>query len=178
MNKQPRIQEASHQVCLGVITGPHGIRGAVKVKTFTVNPKDIIAYGPLIDDQGQTYRLKVLSQSGPDILVVHIDGIKDRNQAESLRGQRLYVDRNALPTPSDEDEFYYSDLIGLRIITPEGHSVGSIKTVNNYGAGDFLEAVSEDGKLITIPFRREAVLKVDLTLKQVIVEPEFILSAK
>lgn len=170
-------QEASSHVCLGVITGPHGIRGAVKIKTFTVNSKDLTSYGPLMDDNGKSYALKIISESGPDMVVAHVAGIKDRNQAESLRGVRLVVDRSSLPTTND-DEFYYSDLIGLKIVTTDGHLVGLIKAVNNYGAGDFLEAQGEDGVLLTIPFRKEAVERVDIELGQVIVFPEFILSPK
>jgi 16S rRNA processing protein RimM len=179
MEKQPinSFQEASNQVCLGVVTGPHGIRGAVKIKTFTVNPKDITTYGPLRDEKGVVYRLKVISQPGPDLVVVHIDGVKDRNQAELLRGCRLFVERNALPTTND-DEFYYSDLIGLAVRTTEGNDIGVITSVNNYGAGDFLEAQAQDGQVFTIPFRKEAVIGVDLSSRQVTVSAEFVLSTK
>jgi 16S rRNA processing protein RimM len=173
------LQEAplSSCVCLGVIGAPHGIHGAVKIKTFTENSNNLTSYGPLRDAMGCLFSLKIITELTQDMVIAQIEGITTRTQAEELRGRHLYVARSSLPHTS-EDEFYHSDLIGLRVVTTTDQVIGVIKAVNNYGAGDFLEILSKDGHLLTIPFRQEAVTHVDLTLKQITVLEDFILSNK
>src|SRR4051794_41422682 len=100
------------RVCVGVVTGPHGIRGAVRLKSFTAEPQDIASYGPVEDERGQRqFELQLIGE-GKGVVIARIPGVDDRNRAEALRGMRLYLPRNALP-PTDEDEFYHADLIGL-----------------------------------------------------------------
>jgi 16S rRNA processing protein RimM len=176
-NDQVKSAQEASKICLGVFTAPHGIRGAVKVKTFTVNPESLTAYGPLTDGQGSPYHLTIVSIPAPDIVVVSVKGINDRNQAELLRGKELYLDRCLLPE-APEDEFYHADLIGMMVISEQGHVIGKVRAVNNYGAGDFLEVSSENGELLTVPFRKEAVERVDLNQNQIIVIQDFILSNK
>lgn len=179
MNKQPldSVQGTSSKICLGSFISPHGVRGAIKVKTFTEVPQNLIAYGPLMDDQGHIYHLTIIGNPAPDIVVVTVEGIKDRNQAEILRGKKLYIDRNLLPALL-EDEFYLADLVGLQVTTNEGQLLGTVKAVNNYGAGDFLEVASETGQSLTIPFRKEAIDAVDLAQRKLTVFSGFVLSSK
>lgn len=143
-------------ILLAVIAAAHGIQGAVKVKTFTQSPKNILAYGPLRDEKGRQYPLKLVRVLPPDSLIVAIEGVKDRNQAEALRGTKLYVERGQLPDLIEE-EFYHSDLIGMAVQDLEGQDIGQVRAVSNFGAGDFLEIIDSNSHLYTIPFTRDAV---------------------
>lgn len=124
-------------VVLGVITGAHGIRGEVKLKSFTEDPEAIAGYGPLATTVGSTLEIQSLKPS-KNGFIARIKGVNDRNQAEALRGTELKVDREKLPEPGDE-EFYYADLIGLRAETPDGKSYGKVIAVHDFGAGELLE---------------------------------------
>ena len=105
-------KQASDLVLVGVVTAPHGVRGLVKVKSFTEEPSDVVAYGALSDQTGRkTFRLDIVGEAKGQ-LIVRMDGIADRNAAEDLKGQKLYIHRSALPE-TEEDEFYHADLIGL-----------------------------------------------------------------
>ena len=101
-------------ILMGAIAGVHGVRGEVKVKSFTADPLAIAAYGPLFDEQGRSFALKLSQKAAKDTVVIaRIDGVSDRNAAEALKGKRLYAPREALPAIEDATEFYASDLIGL-----------------------------------------------------------------
>ncbi|MBX9804739.1 MAG: ribosome maturation factor RimM [Alphaproteobacteria bacterium] len=143
-------------ILLAVIATAHGIRGAVKVKTFTQNPENIFTYGALKDEKGRTYQLKLVRLLSSDSLIASVEGIVDRNQAEALRGTKLYIERLQLPDLVEE-EFYHSDLIGLKVLDLEGQDVGYVQAIGNYGAGDYIEILDESHHLFTIPFTREAV---------------------
>lgn len=148
-------------ILLAVIAQAHGIRGDVKVKTFTQDPANIVAYGPLHDEQGREYSLKLIRVSSGDSLIASIKGVSDRNQAEALRGTKLYIERSQLPDLIEE-EFYHSDLIGLEVQDLEGQDIGRVSAVSNYGAGDFLEIIDSNYHLYTISFTRQAVPIVQL----------------
>lgn len=150
---------------LGVIVGARGIRGEVKIKSFTENPEDIAAYGPLKNATGSaTYQLKVVALS-KGLPVVRIKGISDRNEAEALKGTELYVARDRLPETEDEDEYYHADLVGLAAIFTDGRQFGKILRLHDFGAGDMLE-ILPDGKsakaAVLVPFTREMVPEVDI----------------
>lgn len=158
--------ENKSRVLLGVIVRPHGIKGEVKVKSFTEVPADITAYGALETKDGrQSFHLSLVreTQNG---LTVRIDGVDDRTAAEALKGTELFVPRERLPKP-DADTFYYADLIGLDAIAPEGTRIGTIKAVQNYGAGDFLEIARAGCLDITlVPFTNAFVPEVSLAKKR------------
>jgi len=143
-------------ILLAVIGSAYGIQGAVKVKTFTQAPKNIFDYGPLLDERRQTYVVHFVRTLSKDNLILAIEGITNRTQAEALHGTKLFVDREQFPD-LPEEEFYQSDLIGLLVQSLEGHDVGHIRAFGNYGAGDFLEILGIDGHIYTIPFTHEAV---------------------
>lgn len=158
---------------LGVIIGAQGIRGEVKVKTFTGDPEAIGDYGPLRDARGQrSFRLKVHRLAKGDVVVASIKGVGDRNAAEALKGTELYVARDALPQP-DDGEFYYTDLVGLKVVTTTGQELGEISAVHNYGAGDMLEVKTASGRSAMVPFTDDAVPDVDIAGGRVVVEPAF-----
>src|SRR4030081_1289386 len=111
--------ERDQLLCVGVITGPQGVRGAVRVKSFTAEPADVAAYGTVEDEAGQRrFELRIVG-SAKGVVIAKIAGLDDRDAAERLKGTRLYVQRSALPAPA-EDEFYHSDLIGLPMALPDG----------------------------------------------------------
>ncbi len=160
---------AEQRILMGVIGRPHGVRGLVHVHSYTADPADLPEYGPFRDDRGRTFTLAWASEGVARVAEV-VDGrevkLADRNAAHALVNTRLYVDRNRLPPPEDEDEFYLADLIGLRAVSPQGHELGRIDTVHDYGAGASLEI----GRLI-VPFTKACVPVVDLAAGTVTVIP-------
>ncbi len=162
------------RICLGAIAGPHGVRGLVKVKSFTEVPEDIAAYGVLWDEPGaKSYRLSLRGSAG-GLLIASIDGLKDREAAQALRGTRLYVERAALPEPDEEEVYYHADLIGLAAEDEAGAKLGSVKSVNDHGAGDYLEVESPAGPPLLVPFTRAAVPLVDLAAGRLVVAADLL----
>jgi 16S rRNA processing protein RimM len=157
------------RVCLGVIVGAHGVRGAVKIKTFTADPAAVAAYGPVADEAGA--RSFELSLAGPTKggVIARIAGVDDRDAALALKGTKLFVDRIVLPEPQ-EDEFYHADLIGLAVELADGGVVGRIKAVHDFGAGDLLEIALPGGGTAMLPFTRETVPEVDIAGGRVVAE--------
>lgn len=170
-------QETSSLICLGEITSAHGIKGAVKLKVFTADPEDILSYGPLLDQSGKVVQLRIVRTVSADSLIAIVQGIGDRTAAETLRGIKLFVPRAQLPE-TEEDEFYHTDLIGMTVETTEGDVIGQIKSVENHGAGDFLEIMTPDCASLTILFTKEAVPLVNLKDRKVVVLSEHLLSTK
>jgi len=158
------------RVVLGEIVGAQGIRGAVRIRSFTAEPAAIADYGPLTDQKGErTFRIKVIGMARGN-LVATIAGIADRNAAEALRGVRLCVAREALPAAGD-DEFYLEDLVGLAVETADGVRLGTVRAVVNYGAGDMLEVDRGRGETVLLPFTRAAVPTVDVAGGRVVADP-------
>jgi len=162
----------SDRLLLGVIAGPRGIKGEMKVKSFTEVPEDIVAYGVLENKTGDTKFKVSLVGSSKNLPVIRIKGVVDRNQAEALKGQELYVSRDKLPETEGDDEFYCRDLIGLDVIYEDGTRYGEILQLHEFGAGDILE-IKPEGKgaksSILVPFTKEMVPTVDLAARHVII---------
>ena len=159
------------RVCLGAIAGAHGVRGLVKIKSFTEDPADLTAYGPLGDEAGgRRFEIAVTGQA-KGLLLARIVGVADREAAQALRGVRLYVDRAALPEPEEAEAFYHADLIGLAAEDAQGEPLGRVAAVENYGAGDFLEIERPEGESLLVPFTQVAVPLVDLEAGRVVVAP-------
>jgi 16S rRNA processing protein RimM len=158
------------RLCVGVIAGAHGVRGLVKIKSFTDDPADLIAYGPLTDESGaRRYRVAVTGRA-KGVLLARIEGVGDRDAARALSGARLYVARAALPEPEDE-EYYHADLIGLAVEDRAGAPLGRVAAVQNFGAGDILEIERPDQGTLLVPFTKAAVPLVDPAGGRVVVEP-------
>lgn len=152
---------ADRKVCIGVIAGAHGVRGQVRVKSFTAEPQDVTAYGPVTDASGARQFDLRITGAARGMMLAKIDGVGDRDAADMLRGTELYVDRDRLPEP-EEDEFYYADLIGLDAVSTEGAALGSVRAMHNFGAGDMIELDDGSGKTELLPFTEAVVVAVDL----------------
>ena len=151
---------APHRPCLGVITGAMGIRGEVRIRTFTERAEDIAAYGPLTDETGaQSFTLVDLRPIKGGI-AARVEGIQDRTAAEALKGTQLCVARDALPD-SEGDEFYHTDLLGMRVVTVNGEEFGRVLALHDFGAGDVLEIERMDGPPLVVPFTRDTVPEID-----------------
>lgn len=160
-------------VMLGVVIGAQGIRGEVKVKTFTQEPEAIGDYGPLQDASGgRQFKLTVRRVSKGDVVIASIEGVKDRNAAEALKGTELHVQREALPQ-AEPGEFYHTDLVGLQAVTTTGRGLGVVVAVHNFGAGDMLEVKTDGGRSAMVPFTDDAVPEVDIAGGRLLVEPAF-----
>lgn len=159
-------------VCVAAVAAAHGVRGLLRLKPFTENPEDCIAYGPLTNADGsRTFRFEKLGMHKDQVLV-RLAGVSDRTAAEALRGVLLYVRRDALPETGDGDEFYHADLIGLAAVLADGTEIGTVRAVFDFGAGDSLElGGTADGKPLLIPFTREAVPVIDIAGGKVVVDP-------
>jgi len=161
---------AAGRVCLGVVTGAHGVRGWVRVKSFTAEPEAIAAYGPLEDERGERCFALELVGAAKGVLLARIAGIADRDGAERLQGMRLYLPRAALPEP-EEGEFYHADLVGLAAMLADGRALGQVKAVHDFGGGPSLEVECAAGLVVMVPFSESAVPVVDIAGGRVVVAP-------
>lgn len=161
----------SDLICVGAIAGAFGVHGEARLKSFCAEPSDIAKYAPLLTEDGaRSFTVKGL-KSMKDGFTCRLGGVLTREDAEALRGTRLYAPRDRMPSLPD-DEFYYSDLVGLDVVDTGGNAVGTIRVVDDFGGGDFLEILRNDnGKLLLIPFTRAAVPTVDLTARRVVIDP-------
>lgn len=159
-------------VCVGVVVGAMGVRGAVRLKPFTANVSSIGDYGPLTTFDGATDAPRKF-----DVTLMHnikggvaarFGGIDDRDQAEALKGTKLYIERTALPEIAQEDGFYFEDLEGLEVRDVDGEKFGVIDGVYNFGAGDIIEVALEKGKMM-YPFSDEIVPEVNIDAGYVVV---------
>ncbi|MBN7761079.1 ribosome maturation factor RimM [Nitratireductor aquibiodomus] len=147
------------RVQLAVIGAPQGLRGEVRVKTFTGDPLAIGDYGPLSTGDGRT--LTVLNvRPAKNVVVARFAEVDDRTAAEALNGTALFVERAALPADLEEDEFYHADLIGLSVIDGEGERVGRVQALHDFGGGDIMEVALAVGGMAMVPFTQAAVPQV------------------
>ncbi len=157
-------------ICLGRIAGAHGVRGEVRLESFTADAAAIAAYGPLSDEAGRFRFTLALVGEARGRLIARIEGIGDRDAAEALAGTRLYVERAALPAPA-ADEYYHSDLLGLACVLADGAPFGTVKALFDFGAGPVLEVERPDGARVMLPFTRSVVPLVDVAAGRLVVEP-------
>lgn len=153
--------QASSLFCAAVIASAHGLRGHVKIKCFLEDPAFLKTYSPFLNEEGEPiYKVKKVLSQDKDLLLISFDGLTDRTGAERLRGEKLMLDSNRLPTLSD-DTYYHKDLIGLSVISKRGQSLGTVHALYNFGAGELLEIKTLE-TLQMIPFTHEMVPEVNL----------------
>jgi 16S rRNA processing protein RimM len=162
-------RRASKWVCVARVVAAHGLHGALKLRCFTERPEDVTAYGPLYDQGERPVDLKVIGRTRGGVLAT-LGGIGDRTAAEALRGTEMFVPRDALPEPGP-DEFYHSDLEGLSVERTDGTRLGTVRALENFGAGDLIEVADDEGRVLTLPFDRQTVPVVDLEGGRLVVEP-------
>ncbi len=158
------------------IGGAHGVRGEVKVTTFTADPMALASYGDLRRQDGSPAVVIAAARPAKGGLVCKIKGVDDRNGAEALRGLKLFIPRDVLPPP-EEDEFYLADLIGLSVETADGQVLGTVKTVQDFGAGDLLEIQPKGGASWWLPFTKAAVPEVRIAEGRLIADPPAVIEA-
>lgn len=168
-----RRERAADLVCLGVVTGPRGLRGEVRIRSFTADPADLARYGTLCDETGgRSFRVRVTGGAKGQ-LVARIEGVEDRDAAEALKGVRLHVPRAALPE-TGAGEYYHADLIGLRAelaAGAAGEALGTVRAVHDFGAGPVLEIAGDRCGVVMVPFTRAVVPEVDVAGGRLVIDP-------
>ncbi len=157
-------------VLLGTIGAPHGVRGEVRIKAFTGDPLAIGDYGLLTGRDGRSFEI-VDIRPAKEVVVARIKGVDTREAAEALNGTELFVPRDRLPPPEDEDEFLHADLLGCTVLGPDGATLGTVSSVDNYGAGDLLDIATPDGRSVLLPFTRQFAPRVDIAARTIHAEP-------
>ncbi len=169
MARGARADEAL--VCLGQIGAPHGVRGEVRLRSFTAEPEAIAAYGPLQTEDGRAIEIEAL-RPAKDHFVAALAGIHDRDAAARLANTRLYVPRERLPQLADPDEFYHSDLIGREVFDRSGRLIGYVVAIHNFGAGDLIEVrLDAGGRTELLAFNDSNVPSVDIMAGRIVVDP-------
>jgi len=170
----------AERVCVGAVAGARGLKGEVRIKSFTAEPDGVAAYGPVSTETGEReFEVRVVARV-KGLVIARLSGIGDRDAAEALKGTRLYVPRRALPEPED-GSYYHADLVGLRAETETGETLGRVKAVHNFGAGDVIEIGAEgkstkDGMML--PFTTAVVPEVDLDAGRLVIRPPAELDAE
>ncbi|KRA00383.1 16S rRNA processing protein RimM [Mesorhizobium sp. Root157] len=155
------MPKLNNPVQMAVIGAAHGIKGELRVKTFTGAPEALGDYGPLSSKDGRSFEITSIRPAG-NVAVVRFKGIDSRNAAETLTGTELFVDRSVLPETVEEDEFYQADLIGLAVKDETGATIGKVLAVQNFGGGDILDLMVGSRKGVLIPFTLAAVPEVSI----------------
>jgi 16S rRNA processing protein RimM len=158
------------RICVAQIGAAHGVRGEVRLRSFTQDPMAVAAYGPLESEDG-AWRFEIEDlRPAKDHFVARFVGVNDRDAAEKLTHLRLYVPRDRLP-PAADGEFYYADLVGLAAVTPDGAELGAVSAIHNFGAGDIVEIKRAGGAPLLVPFTEAAVPSIDMKSGRMVVVP-------
>ncbi len=162
---------APHLICIAAIAGAFGVRGEVRLKSFTAIPEDVAAYGALTTQDGARSFDITLTGQTRNGFTARLGGVATREQADALRGLRLFAERTQLPALPD-DEYYHADLVGLQVFDTGGAPLGRVQGVLNHGASDILEIMPpKGGDTILLPFTLEAVPTVDLATGRIVADP-------
>jgi 16S rRNA processing protein RimM len=160
------------RVCVARLGAAHGVRGEVKLWSFTADPGAVAGYGPFETADGRVVEIEAL-RPAKEFFVARLKGVADRTAAEALRNAELFVPRERLPAPEDSDEFYHTDLIGLAVVDASGVALGSVVALHNFGAGDIIEVRrAESRDTVMLPFTQAAVPEIDVAGGRVVVARE------
>lgn len=159
------------KICVGAIAGAYGVNGEVRLKSFTAEPTAMADYGPLSSEDGQKEFSITLTRPIKNGFAGRVSGVKTKEQADALKGVKLFVDRSKLPDLPD-DEYYHSDLIGVEVFDTGGELLGRVKAVMNHGAADLLEIHGPGLKTtVLLPFTLEVIPTVDLKAGKIVADP-------
>jgi 16S rRNA processing protein RimM len=164
------MTKLKNPVQMAVIGAAHGIKGELRVKTFTADPLALADYGPLHTKDGRVFEIANIRPQGT-VVVVRLKGVTDRNAAEALTGTELFVDRSALSEALDDDEFYHADLVGLAVKDNAGETLGKVTAVQNFGGGDILEVMLGTRQGVLIPFTAAAVPEIAISAGFIRIDP-------
>lgn len=160
-------------VAIGLVTSTHGVRGDIKIRSFTTHPQDIQNYKKFYTHTGELLPLKIKQYTHKDIFIAHLQGIETPEDAATLKGMKIFIEKSHRP-PLQDDEVYIQDLVDYDVLI-NNNSVGKIQAYYDYGAGIFLEVALETGKIATVPFNRDAVLSIDHNGKFIHVDENYLL---
>lgn len=153
------------------IGAAHGLKGEVRLWSYTENPSAVAQYGALETEDGSR-RLEIAAmRAAKDHFVARLRGVDDRNAAEALRNTRLFIERDRLPDTEDDDTFYYADLVGLAAFDADGAKIGEVIAVQNFGAGDIIEVRRADNSMVMYPFNEAVVPEIDIAARRMTIVP-------
>jgi len=159
------------RICVGAIAGAFGVHGEVRLKSFCADPFALGDYGDLTDEAGTRSFAVQIDRAGKAELIGRLSGVRTKEDADALKGTRLYAERGRLPSLPD-DEYYYSDLEGLQVFDTGGGAIGTVKAVLNHGASDILEIrVNGSSETVLLPFTHAAVPTVDIAAGRIVADP-------
>ncbi|MDQ0456665.1 ribosome maturation factor RimM [Rhizobium paknamense] len=165
------MTKLENPVLMAVIGAAQGLRGEVRVKSYTADPMALGDYGHLHAADGRSFEILEIREN-KTVVIVRFRGINDRNAAEALNGLELFIERDALPDEElDDDEFFYADLEGLDVVDGDGKSYGAVTAIFDFGAGDLLEVKGPGKRPVLIPFSEAAVLEIDLEGGSILIDP-------
>jgi len=155
-------------ILVGRVAGAFGVRGEVRITSFTAEPLALVDYKSLLREDGQPALTLIGGRVAKGGVVARAREIETREQAEAARGLRLYIPRAVLPEPEDEDEFYVADLIGMDVVSLEGDLLGKVRSVRDFGAGDLLEVAPGAGESWWLPFTKDAVPEIQMDAGRIV----------
>jgi 16S rRNA processing protein RimM len=171
LRDEARMSKLQNPILMATIGAAQGLRGEVRVRSYTDDPLALGDYGKLHSADGRLFEILEIRE-GKNVVVVRFRGINDRNAAEALNGLELFIERENLPDEElDDDEFYYADLEGLEAVDEAGNSYGTVSGVYDFGAGDLLELKGPGRRPTLIPFSEAAVLEIDLEGGRILIDP-------
>ena len=160
------------RICVARLGAAHGVRGEVKLWSFTADPAAVADYGPFETADGRVVEIEAM-RPAKEFFVARLKGVADRDAAEQLRNAELFVPRERLPATEDNDEFYHADLIGLAVVDASGAALGSVVALHNFGAGDIIEVRrAESRDTVMLPFTQAAVPQIDVAGGRIVVTAE------
>lgn len=163
-------QPSSNLVLMGVFGAAVGLKGEIRLKSYTADPVDIAGYGPLLTRDGRAFEIISVREAN-EVVVVRVKGISDRTAAEKLTNIELFVPREVLGEAEDDDEFFHADLVGLNAETAAGERLGTVAALYDFGAGDMVEIKPPRGKPLVYPFTKAVVPVVDIAGGRIVIEP-------
>jgi 16S rRNA processing protein RimM len=158
----------SDLILVGRVAGAFGVKGELRITSFTAEPLALVDYRDLLREDGSPGLTLLGGRVAKGGVVARAKGVETRDQAEALRGLKLHIPRDRLPEPDDEDEFYIADLVGLEVEDAEGQPLGRVRSVRDFGAGDLLEIAPPAGESWWLPFTREAVPQVRMAERKIV----------
>jgi 16S rRNA processing protein RimM len=168
----PARSQEGPRICVARLGAAHGVRGEIKLWSFTADPAAVADYGPFEAADGRVIEIETL-RPARDFFVARLKGVADRDAAERLRNVELFVPRERLPATDDADEFYHADLIGLAAVDAAGNVLGTVVALHNFGAGDIIEVRRADSNAtVMLPFTQDAVPEIDVASGLIVVARE------